>query len=688
MSDLDLDINIENKDEQTEQINAETVFSTNDAVNPLMEEQKSKPAENSNTKTKEQEMFEMVSTKAAQMGIKLPPTVTPDMLSKFMAFMPKTPSLNNNPKNNQQTEQTLPFKNPFQMQQGPLISWRDEAQKGNFMPAIVMLKNKKINADDISNPASEDRLIHQAVTFSFINVTKCLIEKFGCSINIKNKHGHTPLHSIANNTPKDLFLLCYYLNLPNVDIDALDNTKVPALFYAAMNNFNEGLLAIASKGAKLDQVDGFGNKIAYICFISGNKFAYRFSQNHDKTFDINQTYLNNGTSLCDSLISSKHTNICKYIMKNCHHLLNTNSLINSNKSRSTFKELNYFNYELCRTVYFYKSYGSLFGFIRLMLTLSSYTYKSYMLTFMMYNLIIKNMNIVFKFIIASSIIFSITLKYYINFDSYYNSQLPSFNTEELVSFDNAFLVTQIITLILLVFAYIKYSSIILGKCFSNNEGVDDERKELIYSEDRRSIMKIIKDAIANDPLKLPISNEICEVCLIKKEKSLKINHCSTCNKCIRGYHFHSNILGYCISESTVFSYLLLLISIISMIIGIIFFSYYLTDRKSNGDTCYKSNYFMYNFFIFLNNLSINELAILFTLFLFASYLLQISLALIISFGINSTYYSQWNLHKNTNIPTLTLRNEKKDACSIPKGINIGWVKYIRNIIGFNSNDDE
>ena len=47
--------------------------------------------------------------------------------------------------------------------------------------------------------------------------------------------------------------------LPNVDIDALDNTKVPALFYAAINNFNEGLLAIASKGAKLDQVDGFGN---------------------------------------------------------------------------------------------------------------------------------------------------------------------------------------------------------------------------------------------------------------------------------------------------------------------------------------------------------------------------------------------------------------------------------------------
>ena len=70
--------------------------------------------------------------------------------------------------------------------------------------------------------------------------------------------------------------------------------------------------------------------------------------------------------------------------ENCHHLINTNSLINSNKSRSTFKELNYFNYELCRTVYFYKSYGSLFGFIRLMLTLSSYTYKSYMFTFMMY----------------------------------------------------------------------------------------------------------------------------------------------------------------------------------------------------------------------------------------------------------------------------------------------------------------
>ena len=97
---------------------------------------------------------------------------------------------------------------------------------------------------------------------------------------------------------------------------------------------------------------------------------------------------------------------------------------------------------------------------------------------------------------------------------------------------------------------------------------------------------------------------------------------------------------------------------------------------------------MYNFFIFLYNLSINNLATLFALFMFASYLLQISLALIISFGINSTCYFQWILHRNTNIPTLTLRNEKKDACSVPKGINIGWVKYIRNIIGFNCNENQ
>ena len=58
----------------------------------------------------------MISSKTAQMGIKLFPTVTPDMLSKFMALMPKTPILNNNPQNNQQTEQTIPLKNPFQIQ--------------------------------------------------------------------------------------------------------------------------------------------------------------------------------------------------------------------------------------------------------------------------------------------------------------------------------------------------------------------------------------------------------------------------------------------------------------------------------------------------------------------------------------------------------------------------------------------
>ncbi len=180
MSDLDLDINIENKEEQTEnnQINNDTIDSNRDTVintvNPLMEEQKSKTQENSTpltTKTKEQLMFEQVSAKAAQMGIKLPPTVTPDMLSKFMAFMPKTPSSNNDTQQN--NTPTLPFMNPFQMQQGPLVSWREEAHKGNFMPAMIMLKRKKIYADDISNPASEDRLNQKAVTFSFINVTRC-----------------------------------------------------------------------------------------------------------------------------------------------------------------------------------------------------------------------------------------------------------------------------------------------------------------------------------------------------------------------------------------------------------------------------------------------------------------------------------------------------------------------------------
>ncbi len=76
------------------------------------------------------------------------------------------------------------------------------------------------------------------------------------------------------------------------------------------------------------------------------------------------------------------------------------------------------------------------------------------------------MNNLFKFVLVSSVIFGITLKYY-------NSQLPSLNADEIFGFNNIFIIIQIITFVFLVFLYMKYTSIVLGKCFLNSPAVDE-----------------------------------------------------------------------------------------------------------------------------------------------------------------------------------------------------------------------
>lgn len=76
--------------------------------------------------------------------------------------------------------------------QGPIISWKDEVMKGNFMPAIYLLNCGKIYINDVVCPNTNNRILHFATTFSFLNVSRCLVEKFKADINLQNSKGHSP----------------------------------------------------------------------------------------------------------------------------------------------------------------------------------------------------------------------------------------------------------------------------------------------------------------------------------------------------------------------------------------------------------------------------------------------------------------------------------------------------------------
>ena len=167
-------------------------------------------------------------------------------------------------------------KNLYSEEEENIISYKNELLKGNFMPALIMLDNKKININDEINEQTGDTLLHYSVMFSLLNVTKCLIEKFNADPNKKNKAGKTPLHLICSNNKKNIFLFIYYINIPNVNIDIEDNLGLTSLGYSVINNFNLAFLLLISKKADLSHKDKFDNNIIYFALVNNNLFIINF----------------------------------------------------------------------------------------------------------------------------------------------------------------------------------------------------------------------------------------------------------------------------------------------------------------------------------------------------------------------------------------------------------------------------
>ena len=99
------------------------------------------------------------------------------------------------------------------------ISWREEALKGDFMPAMIMLEQNKINVNEIVNPFSRETLLLLAGRFGFFNVMRTLIEKFGADINYKNVNGHYLLFLIVSTNNGNVVHFHYLINQDNLEID-------------------------------------------------------------------------------------------------------------------------------------------------------------------------------------------------------------------------------------------------------------------------------------------------------------------------------------------------------------------------------------------------------------------------------------------------------------------------------------
>ena len=111
--------------------------------------------------------------------------------------------------------------------------------------------------------------------------------------------------------------------------------------------------------------------------------------------------------------------------------------------------------------------------------------------------------------------------------------------------------------------------------------------------------------------------QICEVCLIKKEKT--DNHCDTCNRCVRDFYFHSNFFNKCFNKKNILYFITLFYSLACINIILInqYYESYLKSVESNIST-----YLSTNIIYMLLDMSVFKLLLLVYIIVETVYFLQ------------------------------------------------------------------
>ena len=423
------------------------------------------------------------------------------------------------------------------------IEWRKEALKGNFMPAIIMLEQNKININDIVDENNKETLLHLAGRFTYYNVIRVLIEKFNADINIKNKNGHTLLFLIVSSFDYNIINFTYLLRQKNLEINIVDNYGMSPLTHSVLTSFHFAFLFFINEGLLEKYKDNYGNPLLYFTIVNNNKFAFLYLY-FNKKADINGKYFNNTKTLGDILIGNPYNSMTKFISKYMTKELELNSIKSCRNNILSYDSYNLYNYELLNTVYYYKTKDYL-GFISSIIKKNEidekqnnnnnkkygYYYKIINLRFMIYNLIIPSLSSLYK-LLFFFIYFS--LLYFICNEK--NNELNENPRPNHYIYNTISLILFYIVIIIL---------------FNNKKPKKPDTNKKINLESEISLK--LKTKIED----LPDIEEICPSC--DQIKQITTYHCYLCGTCIPFRVFHSNVFGCCISKLNIIYYLLYII---------------------------------------------------------------------------------------------------------------------------------
>ena len=439
-----------------------------------------------------------------------------------------------------------------QNQENPneIVDWRKEALKGNFMPAVIMLEQNKINVNEIVDENNKETLLHLAGKFSYFNVIRVLIEKFNANINIKNKNGHTLLHFLVGNTGYKIINFNYLINQKNLEINTYENFGMSPLTLSVVTSFHYAFFYFINEKLLEQYKDTFNNPLMYFAIINNNKFGFIYLI-YNKINNINSRYFNDSKTLSDILIENANNSIPKFMAKYLYKEIDLNSIISCRKNILDFDTYNIYNYELLNTVYYYKTKDYL-GFFFALFSQSNiekienntnsnnnsnnnndkkenkfgYYYKIINLRFMFYNLFLPFLSSFYK--ILFMFIYFILLYFISNEKNNILNEKPR---------PNYYMYNSISFILLNTFIFLLFNT-------KKPSKIDENKKGNLESE--------ISLKLKNKIEELPDIEEICPSCA--KIKNISTIHCYLCGNCIPFRVFHSNLFGCCISKKNIIYY--------------------------------------------------------------------------------------------------------------------------------------
>ena len=542
------------------------------------------------------------------------------------------------------------------------ISYIEQALKGDFMPAVLMLEQNLINIDKIVNEKEGQTLLHLSCQISYYNVCRCFIEFYKADINIKDYNGRTPFHLLCMSKVKDIMLFSYFINLENIKLNEEDNFGITPLGYCIINNFNIGFLFLVSRNINLNHIDKYGNNYLYYAIKNDNIFAFNFLINHSDGNNINNIYYEENVTLVDALITNRKVKISNHIIHYFINQIKLESIVNCTKNIFYFPFYNQFNYEAWNTILLYKT-GNLKYFLYLLIPNCFKYYQRKNNRNNSSSLYINSEKIKIKKITKENIPFNEDIIYNFKMENLCLYIEKLFLNSGRIYIKYLIILFYILTFLIMIisfwstkatflkhiigiflFIFLLFNLFFLDRSKLNTENFIDQ-KFFLSDNENNVLREYINCTVPIQTKNIPTDeNEICEICL--KRKIRTTHHCLICNRCVKFFYFHSEIYDICIHRNNVWNYLNTIwpLIIIFLLIG---FSYSI----------------FYNFIFFI----------------FSIYFLGKFLSIFICIGTDTTYYNAYNYHNECCDDDVFMRKMSNGYFPLPKMFRVSFTEFFKNL---------